>query len=128
MNRQSHKTFAEERGYDRIWTYREYILTGAGEGDVNRFRDTPNGPGEVHSSFPTVLFSYGIVGMILFGTFAWRVLKGATPRAWLMLLPTLAYSSAHNGLRFTMLWVLLAIFVIVKRPVAPPSGATSNTG
>lgn len=115
-NRHPQTSFIEERGYDRIWEHKEYLLLGAGEGDVARFRDTPLSPGEVHSSFATVLFSYGILGMVIFATFLWRVLLGASLRASVMLLPTLAYTLAHNGLRFTMLWVSLAIFVALKVP------------
>jgi O-Antigen ligase len=116
QDRHPKTSFIEERGYDRLWEHNEYLLFGAGEGDVQRFRDTPTSPGEVHSSFATVLFSYGIIGMIAFALFLWRVVRGASLRASVMLLPTLSYTLAHNGLRFTMLWVLLALFVALKVP------------
>lgn len=118
-NRNANLSFAEERGYDRLWKYKEYMLVGAGEGDVTRFKDNPTSAGELHSSFATVLFSYGFVGLAIFMVFLWRVVRGAGTRHFLMLVPTLAFTLAHNGLRFTMLWLLLAVFVVLKVKPAP---------
>jgi hypothetical protein len=109
--------FVVERGYDRLWEYKEYLLLGAGEGDLTRFTDQPEKAHEIHSSAATVLFSYGIVGAVLFLMFMWRVVAGASLRYTLILVPTLAYAIAHQGLRFTMLWVLVAIF-IAQKPVS----------
>jgi hypothetical protein len=122
QDRHPNTSFVEERGYDRLWEHKEYLLFGAGEGDVQRFRDTPTSPGEVHSSFATVLFSYGVIGMLAFLLFIRRILKGASLRLAIMLLPMLAYTLAHNGLRFTMLWMTLALFVAVKVPSRTPLG------
>lgn len=107
------KTFAEERGYDRLWRFKEYMVVGAGEGDNVRF-DPPNREHELHSSFATVLFSYGIVGCVLFLMFVGRLMKGSSFRAAAMLAPVAIYTTAHQGLRFTLLWVLLAVFVALK--------------
>lgn len=120
QDRNPNTSFIEERGYDRLWHHAEYIAFGAGEGDVKRFQDRADSPGEVHSSFATVLFSYGIVGLGLFLAFLWRLGRGASLRMLAMLLPTLAFTLAHNGLRGTLLWVLLAIFLIVKHPQREP--------
>jgi hypothetical protein len=122
MNRQTKTGFMEERGYDRIWTYKEYMIIGAGEGDVTRF-DQSKHAREIHSSFATVLFSYGIIGIGLFLAFMWRAVRGASLRAAFMLVPMLAYTIAHQGLRFTMLWVLLAVFVTLKVPPRPAAAS-----
>ena len=109
------RTFFEERGYDRIWNNKRHLLFGAGEGGSKRFaKSTVIGGAEIHSSAGTVVFSYGVVGTLLFLTFLRRVLRGASMRTALVLLPPLIYSLAHQGLRFTMLWVLLALFVALK--------------
>lgn len=115
MNRQHRYTFAEERAYDRIWKFKEYVIIGAGEGDVNRFNEDPKQHGrEIHSSFATVLFSYGFIGITLFLWFIARIVRGSGFRLGIMLIPTLTHTAAHQGLRFTMLWVLLAFFVALK--------------
>jgi hypothetical protein len=113
--RNPNMTFAEERGYDRIWRNPEYLLLGAGEGAYERFTEPGEKPRELHSSFGSVLFGYGIVGVSLFLVFFVRVVRGAPLRMSAMLVPALVYTVAHQGLRFTMFWVVLAVFVVLKQ-------------
>lgn len=109
------RTFFEERGYDRIWNNKQHLLFGAGEGGSKRFaQSTVIGGAEIHSSAGTLVFCYGVIGTLLFLTFLRRLLRNASMRTALVLLPPLIYSFAHQGLRFTMLWVLLALFVALK--------------
>lgn len=127
INRTSNVGFFEERGYDRIWKHSEYLVFGAGEGGLSRFGTPRVKHMEIHSSAGTVLFSYGVVGSILFLLFVWRVLSGASWGPVLTLVPPLLYTIAHQGLRFTMLWVLLAIFLALKQErLAAPSRASVN--
>ncbi|MBA3454750.1 MAG: hypothetical protein H0T42_16810 [Deltaproteobacteria bacterium] len=114
IDRDKETSFIEERNYNRLWEYKEHLLVGAGEGDFQRFTETDKEALEIHSSAATVVFSYGIVGTVLFLMFALRVVKRAHLRVTVMLVPTFAYTIAHQGLRFTMLWVLLALFVACK--------------
>jgi hypothetical protein len=123
MNRNTnHLTFWEERGYDRIWLNKQYVFLGAGEGGLARFDETSHVRlMEIHSSAGTIIFSYGIPGVILFLMFMWRVIQRAPLRSTLVLVPPLLYTVAHQGLRFTMLWVLLAVFVVLKDHVEAPT-------
>lgn len=108
-------SFFEMRGYDRITNHPEYLIVGAGEGGLSRFEDTSViGDHELHSSVGTIVFSYGILGTLLFLRFLSAVLGGAPFRTWLLLLPAGAYSMAHQGLRFTLLWIVLGVFVVLK--------------
>jgi hypothetical protein len=107
--------FFEERGYDRITGNKEYWLLGSGEGYYIRFRDTTViGSHELHSSGGTVFFCYGIAGSFLFLGFVYQVMRGGRMRHILILLPASAYGLTHQGLRFTLFWVLLALFVALK--------------
>jgi hypothetical protein len=120
LNRSAHSnaSFFQERGYDRIWRNQQYLLLGAGEGGLSRFDDTAYVKNmEIHSSAGTILFSYGIVGALLFLVFTWRLIRSARARLVITLLPPLLYTGAHQGLRFTMLWVVLAVFVALKDDV-----------
>lgn len=109
-------SFFEERGYDRIENHSEYLLFGAGEGATTRFAETTIiGTHEIHSSAGTLLFAYGIVGAVMFLVFLWRTVRGAGLRSWLMLVPALAYTVAHQGLRFNSLWVLVGLFIVLKQ-------------
>jgi hypothetical protein len=116
-------SFAEERGYDRLWKYPEYLALGAGEGEYSRFMKEGEARREIHSSLASVLFGYGIVGLALFGLYFVRVLRGASRRNIMMMVPALLYTIAHQGLRFTMFWVMLAVFVVLK----PPKPARTST-
>jgi hypothetical protein len=122
--RNEHLSFFEQRGYDRIWSYKEHVLLGAAEGNRWRWKErTKIGSAEIHSSAGTIIFSYGLPGVLLFAMFLVRILRRAPVRFALMLLPPLFYSVAHQGLRFTTLWVLLALFVAVKERTRPRDDA-----
>ncbi|HET9627822.1 MAG TPA: hypothetical protein VFP84_40970 [Kofleriaceae bacterium] len=112
----SQLTFFEERGYDRILNHKEYWALGAGEGGTDRFAETTKiGATEIHSSIGTLFFSYGVVGIVLFAVFLFRVARGAKFRQWIILLPALSYTIAHQGLRSTPVWILFAVFVCFKQ-------------
>lgn len=110
-------SFAEERGYDRLWEYPQHLIIGAGEGDFERFAREGERPRELHSSFGAILFGYGVIGVGLFVVFFVRVLKGAETREMLMIVPAMIYTVAHQGLRFTMFWVVLSVFVVMKQGI-----------
>jgi hypothetical protein len=95
----------EARGYDRIWKYPEYLLYGAGEGAYQRFLHDV----EMHSTFGTVLFSYGIGGLALFLGLLWMIFRRAELRHLAYFLPACLYGITHQGLRFTLLWVFLGL-------------------
>jgi hypothetical protein len=108
-------SFMQERGYDRVLQHPQYWVLGAGEGYYKRFDDGALiGSHEIHSSFGTLLFCYGVVGIVLFGVFIWVAVRGSGLRTWLLLLPTLAYGATHQSLRFTLFWVLLAVIVAMR--------------
>jgi hypothetical protein len=118
-------SFAEERGYDRIAAHPEFLLTGAGEGAYERFVGPGQARRELHSSFGTVVFSYGVVGVVLFGLFGFQVVRGASLRMMMILVPSLVFTIAHQGLRFTLFWVVIAAFAILK---SMPDATKKNDG
>lgn len=113
--RAPNRSFWQERGYDRIWNNKGHAVFGAAEGNFWRFKETTAiGGAEIHSSAGTLLFCYGIPGVALFAMFLLRLIRGARVQTAAMLVPVLLYSVAHQGLRFTMLWVLLALYSALK--------------
>ncbi|PIQ48600.1 MAG: hypothetical protein COW03_09460, partial [Cytophagales bacterium CG12_big_fil_rev_8_21_14_0_65_40_12] len=101
------------RGYDRITNHPEYLVFGAGEGGYNRF-DTFIDNHEMHSSFGTIIFCYGIPGTVLFLMFVYAVLKKLSWFYLVYALPLFAYGVTHMGLRFTIFWVALMMFPIIR--------------
>jgi hypothetical protein len=103
-------SFSDERAYSRIWKYKEYVLIGAGESANDRFAQEGQHVREIHSTVGTVIFSYGIVGFVLFVRLCLRLVRGLNVRMAILLLPVMMYSVAHQGLRFSMFWIVIALF------------------
>lgn len=95
------------RGYDRILLFPQYIILGAGEGATSRFGLAMEG--ELHSTVGTLLFSYGIVGLVLFLRFLQKVVRGVPRFEMFALMPVALYGITHQGLRFRPFWVVLAV-------------------
>jgi hypothetical protein len=121
-------SFLEERGWGRITDNPEYILLGAGEGGTSRFAESLIGTHEIHSSAGMLIFSYGLVGTFLFLWFAMRVVQGARIGATLLLTPIVAFTIAHHGLRDSMLWMVLGIFLTLKHRRDPVPVALVRPG
>lgn len=103
----------EGRGYDRILNNPGYMILGAGEGGYYRF-DTLLKAAEIHSSFGTILFCYGVIGFFLFIRFLTKIFKGGTIFNLLYAVPIFVYSITHQGLRSTLFWIFLAIIFILN--------------
>jgi hypothetical protein len=95
-----------DRGLDRIFKHPEYLIAGAGEGYFLRFHRSKF---EIHSSGANLVFSYGIIGAILFLIFLQRLSVVAGSRLTLLMIPALSYSLFHQGMRARPFWLLLAI-------------------
>ncbi len=118
---------AEGRGYDRIWRHPEHLILGAGEGAYERFYA---GSKEMHSTFGTVVFSYGILGSTFFLAILWQVFRRAPFKHLLYFGPICVYGITHQGLRFSLLWVFLGLVFssahyIVQARAAPRGGQIS---
>jgi hypothetical protein len=98
----------EGRGYDRIWRHPQHLLLGAGEGAYGRFSPSWETRIELHSSLGTLLFGYGALGSLAFAGLLWRIARNGGTRGVLFLLPPLVYGLSHQGLRFSLFWMVLA--------------------
>jgi hypothetical protein len=101
----------EKRGYDRITNYPEYWLFGAGEGAYNRF----GYPIELHSTLGNIQASYGIVGTLIFLSFIFRVIKSHNYNYWYIMFFIMLYGLTHNGIRESLLWILLALIHVSSK-------------
>ena len=106
-----------ERGYLRILRYPNYAVIGAGEGAIYRFDDAEfSDPRyEIHSTFGTILFSYGAVGVAAFAGAIFYLYRMSSIGNFLYLAPPLLYGLTHQGLRFSFLWLLLSVIAILGR-------------
>jgi hypothetical protein len=98
--------YLTDRGIDRIYEHPEYLIAGAGEGYYLRFHSKKL---EIHSSAANLVFSYGVLGTILFLVFLRWLSVAAGPRLTLLMIPALSYSLFHQGMRARPFWILLAV-------------------
>jgi hypothetical protein len=103
---------AKIRGYFRPFEFPKYLLFGAGQGNDARF-DSPH---EIHSSFLSIFFYYGIFGLIFFLGFLYQIFRRLSLPEALMLSAPFVYGLFTYGLRTPIFWVLMAI-VVATRPI-----------
>ncbi len=97
------------RGYSRVLEMGMNCIFGMGEGAYNRFSSLRGL--EVHSAYVNLFVSYGIIGTLIFGYFFSILIKkkGETFINISWLSGILLYNVTHNGIRNTMVWILLAL-------------------
>lgn len=95
------------RGYDRIVYYPYYNIAGSGEGGFFRFKKSKLAGGEIHSSYGTSLFSYGLIGISTFLLLYARCFKKNKFYFTYPLIAIMIYQIAHNGLRNPIMWIML---------------------
>ena len=90
-------------------------MTGAGEGGLYRFGEVDSDLQihEIHSTFLTILFSYGLFGAAAFAAAIWRLYRLSSAGTFLYVIPPFVYGLTHNGLRFSFLWLLLAVIAVL---------------
>jgi hypothetical protein len=115
------------RGYDRIWMHPEMLILGGGEGAVWRW-ESFLATGEIHSSWGTVLFSYGIPGTLLMLTFLGRLSFRLGLVSLVPMLAITAYGVTHMGLRFVPLWVLFGLIAGVSARGSANRGKITSPG
>ncbi|HBD04652.1 MAG TPA: hypothetical protein DC010_10355 [Psychrobacter sp.] len=101
------------RGYDRIWNHPFITLVGGGEGAVYRWKSFLS-ESEIHSSWGTLLFSYGLIGFSLFMLFLKNIVYSERFITFVPFLVIGLYGITHNGLRFVYFWIFLAVCVALK--------------
>lgn len=101
------------RNYDRVWRYSEYLVFGAGDGYYERFE----ADNEIHSSYASILFCYGIIGSIFFLYSFYHLFVRKKWNFIIYLIPMLAYGLTHMGLRAKLFWIILiAYFLLIVYP------------
>lgn len=102
------------RGYNRIKEIGNNICWGYGEGAFYRF--TTMKGNETHSSFATILVSYGLIGASLYLIFFIKSIndsKVINLINFLMIFSgILFYWLSHNGLRSSLFWIIVVIYNI----------------
>ncbi|MGB5284568.1 MAG: hypothetical protein WBN29_08645 [Polyangiales bacterium] len=115
--------YLTDRGIDRIVAHPQYLFAGAGEGYLIRFHHQKL---EIHSSAANLIFSYGVIGTILFLVFLRWLSVAAGARATLLMIPALSYSLFHQGMRARPFWILLGVAVGLGALAASEAAKSKN--
>lgn len=99
----------EGRNYDRILKYPEYVFFGAGEGTIAQRFNTDS---EIHSTIGTIIFSYGLIGSLMFFLFISSYVRSNIFSFFAFLLPLFLYSITHMGLRSKIFWIILILIFV----------------
>ena len=123
MMTENDSSLAEGRGYARVLEMLPNIIWGTGEGAYDRFvvrHDT-----EVHSTFISILTCYGVIGLVGYLAIFRRCMgrMGTFFRNLLLCSGLLLYSLTHNGIRNTLLWILMAVMFLQTREGSKPAGS-----
>ena len=112
MASENDSSFGFGRGYNRVFEMGSNVFWGMGEGAFDRFQ-TLRGL-EVHSTYASILVSYGILGTLLFVVCLKKIIiiPGYVKRNLCCLTGIAMYSLTHNGIRNTLIWILFAVMFL----------------
>lgn len=95
----------DDRGYDKLLLYPEKMIYGAGQGYYARFNKAAHG-GEIHSTLPSILFSYGIIPTIFFVRWIVNCLNKIPFNVWCIYLSLIIESFTLLNQRQPFFWIL----------------------
>jgi hypothetical protein len=99
------------RGYIRFIDSPQYLLYGAGQGRDERFGEVDGYVYEIHSSLMAVVFYYGILGLLLFLAFVWKLFP--VKLNLLFMSPLFVYGLFTYGLRTPYFWIALGFLALM---------------
>ena len=98
----------EDRGYDRIYYYPQYILYGSGEGAYSRWNKA-SFQGELHATLPSILFCYGIIPLILVLLWMYTKVKKLPIDIKIIYIALLLESFTLINSRQALFWIIFII-------------------
>lgn len=117
MSEENDSNLAYGRGYARVLEMIPHIIWGTGEGAYERF--VARHGTEVHSTFISLLTCYGLIGLMSY-LYLFANCMGKGKRFFnscVIITGLFLYSITHNGIRNTLLWLILAVMFLDNNPV-----------
>ena len=102
----------QERGYDKIIKYPYKMILGAGHGYNERYKTYHTG--EIHATFPSILFYYGIVPFIILILWIWENIKYVPKNIMIVYFSLLVESMTLLNQRQILFWVLIMLGSLYK--------------
>lgn len=99
----------QDRNLDTISEYPHFIIYGSGEGAFERFQRATYPGSEIHSTFPAMLFYYGLIPFFMAVAWIARQLKGLKWDILVVYMTLLTVSFTLLNQRQALFWILLAL-------------------
>lgn len=124
MSEENDSGFSYGRGYARIAEILPHLLWGTGEGAYERF-STMHGT-EVHSTFASLISCYGIIGLTGYLVVFIKCMgkKKQFIQNAVLLSGLFLYALSHNGIRNTLLWIVIALLYLCTSQAGTESAYT----
>lgn len=108
-------SLAYGRGYARVTEMLPHLLWGTGEGAYDRFI-VRHGT-EVHSTFVMLLTCYGVIGLTGYIAIFKKCMGDGRQfvQNAIVLMGLFLYSLTHNGIRNTLVWMIMAMVLLFSR-------------
>jgi hypothetical protein len=119
-------SFWEDRGYDKIIEYPVYTLFGAGQGAYDRFKLAATDL-EIHATFPSILFYYGIVPFSILMWWVYSRVKDSHPELLIMYVALLAESLTLSNQRQTLFWMIIVLGSLYSKKAFDDNTAHQST-
>ena len=103
------KSLCASRGIDRMWQYPHYNLLGAGEGAFYRFELSQLVNTEIHSSFLSILFCYGVFPFMLVVIWVYKNIRNVSVDVLVIYLAFFAECSVLINYRQPLFWMLFVV-------------------
>lgn len=119
--RENDSSLGAGRGYYRIFEMGKHLIWGMGEGAYDRFSVMKGY--ETHSTYASILVSYGLIGLVLSMVVVLKpLLKQKESFRNLCYMSGIAvYCITHNGIRNTLVWIILSLLLFLKSQSSPMS-------
>ena len=104
----------EERGYDRMWLYPQYLIFGAGSSRTSRFIKARH-QNELHASLPSIWFCYGLIPLIILCRYLYEKFKKAGAGK-IVYLALILESFTLINYRQVLFWAIFVLgeFIVIK--------------
>lgn len=103
-----------DRGYDIITSNIKYIIYGAGQGGYTRFQRANGHSGEIHATFPSILFYYGLVPTAILLIWICKKIKKIPMNAKILYLALFIESFTLLNQRQAFFWIIIILATQIK--------------
>ena len=111
---QANASLWEERGYDRMQYYPQYIIYGAGEGQYERFEKAYQHL-EFHATLPSILFCYGILPFFFILKWGYRRIKSLKLETLSIYISLILESFTLINSRQVLFWAIFCLAGLIAK-------------